>query len=103
MSKTNGATITLIRGRNYSVIHPTNRRMGAMTFSRGEGIFVEDEDLITACEALFETIVDGDEEEIQKPIFSVERGGRARGAIPADVKAAKTRAVPARGRTTRKL
>jgi hypothetical protein len=103
MSKADGATITLIRGRHYSVIHPTNRRKGAVTFTRGQSLFVEDEDVITLCETLYETIVDSDEEQVEKPIFSVERGGRARGAIPADVKGAKTRAAPARGRTTRKL
>jgi len=103
MTKSDGATITLIRGRNYSVIHPTNRRKGAISFTRGEAIHVEDEELITLCETLVETVIDGDEEEIQKPIFSVERGGRARGAIPSDVKGVKSRAAPTRGRTTRKL
>jgi hypothetical protein len=103
-TKASGATITLIRGRNYSVIHPTNRRLGAVTFTRGEAIHVEDDAIVTLCEGLVETVIDGDDEEVQKPIFLVERGARARGAVPLEDKTSRGGiAARGRGRPVRKL
>lgn len=69
-----GANITLVRGRNYSVIHPTDRRKGSYTFERGKPRFIDDEEVIKVCEDLFEVIIDSDDEEVEKPIFLVERG-----------------------------
>jgi hypothetical protein len=72
MSK--GATITLVRGRNYSVVHPMDRRKGSYTFERGKPRFVDDENIIRLCEELHEIVTDSDDEEVEKPIFMVERG-----------------------------
>jgi hypothetical protein len=72
MSK--GATVTLVRGRNYSVVHPADRRKGSYTFERGKPRFIDDEDVIRLCEELHEIITDSDDEEVEKPIFLVERG-----------------------------
>lgn len=100
MANTDGATITLIRGRNYAVVHPTDRRKGSTSFTRGKPIFVEDEAVIAACEAMVESVIDGDDEEIQKPMFLVERGDQTiegRSAIARGV------TKPARARSARRV
>lgn len=93
-----GANVTLIRGRNLSVIHPTNRRLGATVFKRGEARFVEDEAIIKHCEEQYEVVVDSDEEEVEKPVFVVERTNRR--SAP-DAPTVKTRSAAAANRRTR--
>lgn len=98
MSKTQGATVTLIRGRNYSVIHPTDRRKGATRFERGVAVFVEDDEVIKACEEMIEVVIDGDNEEVEKPMFMVERGDQT-----IEGRAAASKGPRTRGRTARRV
>ena len=71
------STVTLIRGRNYSVVHPTDRRKGIFRFERGVSVVIHDPEVVEYLRKLTETVRDSDDIEIEKPMFRVIEGDHA--------------------------
>lgn len=69
--KTEGATLLLLRGRSYTLVHPFDRRKGAYLFKKGEPRPVRDPEVVEYARGLTETITDRDGEEITKPLFRI--------------------------------
>lgn len=70
-AKKTGANVTLLRGRNYTLIHPFQRRLGSYQFKKGEPRVVMDPDVVEYCRGLTETVTDSDGQEIAKPRFRI--------------------------------
>lgn len=73
-------TATLIRGEIYTLRHPKStptHPKDSLRFEHGKPVVIEDLDVLKILEDLYDTTIDGDGEEFEKPTFHVQRGVQA--------------------------
>jgi hypothetical protein len=67
-----GVAVRLIRGKRYSLIHPFDRRKGAIHFERGIPVYIKDQELLAYIKDLSVDVQDDEGTSNIRPLFAVD-------------------------------